>query len=551
MRANGILNKLGKYNFEEKLVKIPSNFNFEYLHRELKDYCDKEVIDLMQYGFPVGHNGKTGSREIPKNHKGAELYPEQMRNILQKEVDFKSVLGPFTYPPFEDACYSPLNSVPKRGNQRRLILDMSYPPGNSINDGIEKDVYLDIQKKLELPSIDKLVQRIKQLGKGCKMFKIDLVRAYRQVYCCPKDVQLLGYVYNKKFYHDCTLSMGSRSSARSCQRVSSVVVFIHTKFGYFAINYLDDIGGAELAELAEEAFAHLQHVLHSIGLKEAVEKTVRPCTCMTFLGIEVNSITMTISIPADKWSEIQVVIDEWLKKNFSTLNEVQKLAGLLNFACKCVKSGRVYLSRILNFLRSFGANKFCTRKVTTIVRKDIMWWKEMASHFNGISLITDAKWSKPDEIISSDSCLVGGGAFLNGKYMHFSYPAKLKKLKLDINQLECMMVIVALKKWAEFLARKKVQLFCDNQTTVAVLNSASSKNVILQNCLRELHKLEAIFSFEVKLVYLPGESNRISDALSRWELDKSFQVNFFKWTSEFTLEETEVQMKDWEFILNN
>ena len=250
-----------------------------------------------------------------------------------------------------------------------MILDLSFPEGNSINDGIDKDIYLGEENKLILTSIDNLADRVMQLGAGCKLFKSDLARGYRQMYMCPGSIHWLGYVYNGQFYLDVTLSMGSRSSARCCQMVTSAVVFIYTKWGFFAVNYLDDLGAAEAAEKAERAFQQLCDLLAQFGPREAWEKTVLPSTLMVFLGIEVNSITLTLSIPADKWKEIQKLLSKWISKESATLKEVQQLAGSLNFTCRCVKSGRIYLSRILNFLRIIP--KKGRRAVPESVKNDV------------------------------------------------------------------------------------------------------------------------------------------------------------------------------------
>ena len=82
-----------------------------------------------------------------------------------------------------------------------------------------------------------------------------------------------------------------------------------------------------------------------------------PCMVMVFLGIQVDTIKLILSILPDKWLEIVELVQRWLVKKSASLKEVQQLAGALNFACRCVKSGRIYLSRILNFLREFKNNK--------------------------------------------------------------------------------------------------------------------------------------------------------------------------------------------------
>ena len=191
----------GLPNFKGLRIQIPSHFNFDYLSRMLENYDDKQIIDLLQFGFPLSHDGKTGSKLVPKNHGGACDWPKEIEKILNKEIAARAAIGPFNVSPFrEETFLSPHNSVPKKDSQdRRLILDLSFPQGNSINDGIPKDEYLGHKEKLTLPSVDQLADRVTQIGKGAKIFKIDLSRAYRQIGLCPSAINWLGYVYKGKF----------------------------------------------------------------------------------------------------------------------------------------------------------------------------------------------------------------------------------------------------------------------------------------------------------------------------------------------------------------
>ena len=145
--------------------------------------------------------GRTGSKEIPRNHTGARCWPKEISQILDKELACKATIGPFDKSPFGEHTYlSPLNSVPKKESmERRMILDLSYPEGNSINDGIMKDKYVGEESKLFLPSVDQLAEKVAEIGEGAKNFKIDLSRGYRQFLLDPAAVNWLGYVYNCKF----------------------------------------------------------------------------------------------------------------------------------------------------------------------------------------------------------------------------------------------------------------------------------------------------------------------------------------------------------------
>ena len=396
--------------------------------------------------------------------------------------------------------------------------------------------------------MDQLAEKVAQLGRGTKVFKINLSCAYRQIFLCPAAINWLGYMFKGKYYFDCTLSMGSRSSAHCCQRVTSAVVYIFkTKFGYFAINYLDDLGGAETPEKAEAAFNKLREILVKMGLQEACDKTVPPCTVMVFLGIQVNTIDMTLTIPKDKWQEISKELTIWLRKETATLKETQRLAGLLNFTCHCVRSGQVYLSRILNFLHMLP--KFGNRRITKQVKKDVQWWVEFAQSFNGVALIPDNDWAEPDHVFSSDCCLTGGGGFSEGEFYHWKYNSVLVNKKFNVNQLECLNVVMCLKLWGSKCRGKKLLLMCDNYNTMCAINSGSSRDKVVQCCLREVHKITAWHSIQIRMRFLKGVDNRISDSLSRWHLDKKFTTQFYELTRGKEVREVGITENLWNFVL--
>ena len=549
IQANKLIRKSGVPNFKGCKIEVPSNFNFEFLETHLQDYNDPDLIKFLKYGFPLGNTLNKGSHRIPKNHKGATMFPQQLEKILTKERDTRAIIGPFDTPTLPGACFSPLNTVEKKGtSERRLILDLSSPENNSINDGIDKEEYLGKYGKLTLPSVDALVEKVMQLGRGCKVFKVDLTRGYRQIKIDSGDVHFLGYVFRGKFYFDIALAMGAASSARCCQMVTSAVVFIYTKFGYFAVNYLDDIGGAEDDQTAERAYDNLLQLLHNVGLQIAPNKCCPPCTIMTFLGVEVNTLKLTLKIPEQKWTEIKLTLLHWAAKETAYLKEVQELAGLLNFACRCVKSGRIYLARILNFLRLFNNNK-TPKTVENDVKLDIKWWLTLAPKFNGVSLIQELKLSKPDQIMSSDSCLTGGGSFFEGRFVHWEFPEEIHAMDCNINQLEYLMVVLTVKLWGNQCKRKRILIYCDNENTVLAINSGKSRDLHMQNCLRELHILNTIFSCEIKAEFIAGVTNRKADFLSRWGKGEVYQRAFFEETKGFALKEYFINDSMWEFFI--
>lgn len=83
-----------------------------------------------------------------------------------------------------------------------ITVDLSFPPGSSINNGIPLDSYLGKPFVLRLPGIDALTGIIGCKGRGCHLFQKDLNRTYRQLCIDPCDVHLLGFRHNDRLYND-------------------------------------------------------------------------------------------------------------------------------------------------------------------------------------------------------------------------------------------------------------------------------------------------------------------------------------------------------------
>ena len=72
------------------------------------------------------------------NHLSASNFDSHVQAYIDTELSWNAIAGPFEYPPFSnDFVCSPLQTVPKRGSStRRVVMDLSFPSGCSINYGI-------------------------------------------------------------------------------------------------------------------------------------------------------------------------------------------------------------------------------------------------------------------------------------------------------------------------------------------------------------------------------------------------------------------------------
>ena len=487
-----------------------------------------------------------------KNHIGAHEHPEDMQKYLQKEIVNKAIIGPFKDCPFKTGIkISPLNSIPKKDTEeRRVILDLSFPKGCAVNDFISTEEYLGDKIDLIYPKVDDFIQIIKSKGRGCLLFKKDLRRAFRQFPICPSNYNLLGFVWKKHIFCDTVLAMGCRSSAFLCQRVTNAISFIMYRIGILVLNYLDDLASAEKKELAEFAYNTLGSVLDKCGIEEAKDKSCPPSQIMTFVGVLFNTETMTIEITPERLIELRALITSWLNKEKASLKEIQSLLGKLNFVAACVRPARLFISRMLTWLKALYKSESGQHMIPNYVRKDILWWHKYLSLYNGVSMMILEEWSNPDEVFSSDSCLSGCGGFWQGNFFHVDFPKSVSDKRFSINILEMLSIIICMKLWGSSFKGKRIQVYCDNTAVCSVINSGKSNCVVLQECLRELAFLSAVYECQIRTVYLDTKTNRIADHLSRWNLNASHRQQFYLLTRTFELHEYIVTDRMFQFINN-
>lgn len=554
-----VVKKSGVFNFQKCRIPVNNKINTKFLRRLLSNfqYKDTLVCDLLEFGFPIGFEGDENSfcskksEQAIKNYKGANDFPEEIEKYLIKELSLDAIIGPFNENPFgSNIVISPLNSVPKKEpNERRVILDLSSGKESSINYFVDKDHYLNEEVCLIFPKVDDLVQLVLTKGRGCLMYKKDLSRAYRQIPICPSSYNLVAFKWKGHLFCDTVLSMGLRSAAHICQRVTNAIAFIMLSFGICLLNYLDDLAGAEIHENAEFAYKTLSYVLQKSGIQEASNKSSPPATVMTFLGVLFNSESMTLEITPERLIEIQALIKSWVVKENASVKEIQSLLGKLNFVGACVKPSRIFVNRLLNWYREFPkGNRQAQVPIPSEVKKDILWWDKFLPCYNGVSLMSLGSWGTPDEIFSSDACLQGCGGFWKGNFYHTEFPPEILEKNLHIGALEMLALVIGLRLWARYFRHLKIMIFCDNLSTCIAVNSGKTRCLFLQACLRELCFLAAVNEFEIKACHISGQDNRLADHLSRWNINQWHENEFRRLASDYSLKQWWVDQSCFEFL---
>ena len=201
-------------------IQVQTQLKVQSWKEYLDCYWDKQLIDLIAFGFPLDFDRKVVLNSIEVNHNSALKFPEHVSKYIDEKKSnlelywdlLNNCLFIAMYPPF-------LTREKPKSEIRRVILDLSFPVGKSANLGVPKDKYPSSYFELKYPSVDYIVHRLKQLGPlYALLYKIYINRALMHIRIEPGDLDLLGLKHGDYFI-DGALPFGILSVLYGCSTV--------------------------------------------------------------------------------------------------------------------------------------------------------------------------------------------------------------------------------------------------------------------------------------------------------------------------------------------
>ena len=431
--------------------------------------------------------------------------------FLAAECAAGRILGPFERSTVPMVHINRIGAVPKSSpGKYRLIVDLSYPEGHSVNDGI-----CEANCSLSYISVEMAAQSILKLGRGAEMAKVDIRNAYRNIPVHPDDRWLLGVLWRGGVFIDAALPFGLRSAPKIFNAVADALEWIGRRNGIRNIyHYLDDflvLGGPGTSECAD-ALSTLIRWTQWLGLPVAEEKVEGPATVLTFLGIEIDSEALTLRLPGEKLSALKQLLAGWRDRRWCRKSELQSLAGKLQYACKVVRPGRSFLRRVFETLRGVHCNHHHIR-LNCAMRSDLAWWETFLESWNGISILRPLKIVKPDhEVYTDASGGFGCGAIWANHWLQFKWP--LSYSAVAISPKELVPVVMACFVWGHTWQGHVVHFHSDNEAVVAVVNSGYSKDAKMMHLVRCLFFVLAKWDIMLYACHIPGVLNIAADAIT-------------------------------------
>ena len=326
---------------------------------------------------------------------------------------------------------------------------------------------------------------------------------------------------------DKCLPFGASISCSHFQRFSNAVAFIlRMRTGNPAVNYLDDYLFAALKKfICDSQVQQFIDLCHEINFPVNMEKTIWGTTLLVFLGLLINTVEQTVSIPLDKLTRGLEMINEVLENRSRkvTLAKLQKICGFLNFLGRCVVPGRAFTRRLYTYT-SGNLKPHHHMRVNNEMRMDLEMWKTFLEHPTAFCrpFLDFNDTLKADDIYfyTDASGRIGMGAINDEQWMIQMWEQSfLDKFKPNIQYLELYALVAAVLQWIHKYSNRKVALFCDNKNVQSAVNDSSTSCKYCMRLIRilVLHCLKA--NVKVKVNYVKSKDNTLADALSRGQID--------------------------------
>ena len=519
------------------------------------------LVDGFTNGFDIGYDGpmdrQSEAENIPFTPGVGDKY--ELWNKIMKEVEAKRYAGPFDKIPFDKYIQSPVGLVPKAGGKTRLIFHLSFKfsdneTGISLNEGTPHEIctmkYNDLDEAIHnCLCISK--EALKVNGRKIVFLgKPDLSSTFRVLPLMKKCFCLLVLKAvdptdgKTKYFVDKCLPFGASISCALYQKFSDELRFImEYKTNRKAItNYLDDFLFVAITKwICDQMLGQFIEVCTFLNIPIALEKTEWATTCIIFLGILLNGEALTISIPLEKQKKALNLLNEILDKKKITIKQIQVLTGYLNFLTKAIVLGRTFTRKLYAKLQQKELNKqgkplksFHHIKIDQEMRFDCEVWRMFLDNFQVsvvcrpmIDVNNKAQTATQLDFYSDASAneRLGFGAVFNNQWLHAQWENNfIKEKQPSIGYLELVGVISAVLTWGYQLKDRRVLVYCDNISAVAMINSMTSSCKNCMYLLRLLALNNMVNNRRVFARHVRGIHNNLSDALSRLQFDHFWRL---------------------------
>ncbi len=211
---------------------IQTPLKVQVWQEELSGHPDRWFTDYIvrgiQQGLRIGFQGSWAQlRSYGRNMRSAGEHPEAVETYIAYEVQAAHLewVGLTDRADRGGVHCSPFGVILKKGggNRWRLIVDLSSPEGKSVNNGISKEI--------SSLSVNDIMSRILEKGRGSLLGKMDIQQAYQNIPVHPEDRPLLEMERDGVVYVDMIFPFGLRSAPLLFTAVGDALQWVMVRRG--------------------------------------------------------------------------------------------------------------------------------------------------------------------------------------------------------------------------------------------------------------------------------------------------------------------------------
>ncbi len=351
--------------------------------------------------------------------------------------------------------------VAKQANKTRPIFNLK-----TFNNSVHTE-------KFKLESLDLVKTMLKP---NDYLMKLDLKDAYYSVPIAEDHKKYLRFQFQGVTYEYQGLPFRLSSAPRAFTKLLKPVISILRSSGIRVVIYLDDLLllHQDAAEL-QGIFQLVSTLLADLGFIIKLEKCSQsPVQAIIFLGAMLNSVNMTISVPPEKLSSLQMECKEIQKRQWCTMLELSALLGRMNQTARIGiweaplhyrSLQRLYISA-LHKNGHFTTSQSFKIPLTKQASSELAWWSSnQPTHVNRLALTPPTI----DMIISTDASKKGWGTSLRNQRTGGQW--QKEEARAHINVLELKAALLAIQAFVKSTScPRHIQLLMDNSTAVSYIN---------------------------------------------------------------------------------
>ena len=360
-----------------------------------------------------------------------------------------------------------------------------------------------------------------RLGRGTVLAKIDLPHAYQGIPVHPDDHPLLAIKWDQDIIIDTALPFGLRSVPKIFSAFADALAWVLESRGIkWQLHYLDDFlflgppGSSACANALELALTTCRH----LGVPVAMHKTEGPSTQLTFLGIQINTDDMSLSLADDKLTRIRSLVLSWRSRQSATKRELQSLIGHLSHAAWVVLPGRTFPQRIIDLMNMAKLPHHHVRLMQNVSLTSSGGPPSSQDGMAGRFCLIQSKLMVTSDASGTWGC---GAVTHYGKYFQVKWPDSWSEVNIAVKEM--VPVVIATAIWGEQWAERTVLVRSDNMAVVHVLSAGTARDARLMHLLRCLHFFSARHLISIRAKHVAGVFNSAADALSRNNMSVIFQ----------------------------